>query len=103
MWELADGVALVGIDDHLGVDAAGHEDTMERASHRDRDADVVERMLDEGRGPDPRGERQRALVAVSVTTTNRGAADEQPRYWRMRLTVTKQGEDAKVSKVEFVP
>jgi Mce-associated membrane protein len=49
------------------------------------------------------GQEGQVLVAVSVTTTNRGTADEQPRYWRMRLTVTKPGEDAKVSKVEFVP
>jgi Mce-associated membrane protein len=49
------------------------------------------------------GQEGQVLVAVSVATTSRGAADEQPRYWRMRLTVTKQGEDAKVSKVEFVP
>jgi Mce-associated membrane protein len=43
------------------------------------------------------------LVAVSVKTTNRGNTDEQPRYWRMRLTVTKLGDEAKVSKVDFVP
>lgn len=43
------------------------------------------------------------LVAVSVTTTNKGASDERPRYWRMRLTVDKNGDGAKVSKVDFVP
>lgn len=49
------------------------------------------------------GQEGQVLVAVTVTTTNGGAPADQPRYWRMRLTVTQQGEGAKVSKVEFVP
>ena len=49
------------------------------------------------------GQEGQILVAVSVGTSNRGTPDNQPRYWRMRLTVTKQGADTKVSKVEFVP
>ena len=49
------------------------------------------------------GQEGQVLVAVSVKTTTRGNPDDQPRYWRMRLTVSKQGADAKVSKVEFVP
>jgi Mce-associated membrane protein len=49
------------------------------------------------------GEGQ-VLVAVTVVTSSRGAENQQPRSWRMRLTVKKTGEDeAKVSKVEFVP
>ena len=47
-------------------------------------------------------ESGQVLVAVSVSTTTRGIDDAAPRYWRMRLTVTKDGDDAKVSKVEFV-
>jgi Mce-associated membrane protein len=44
------------------------------------------------------------LVAVTVTTSNAGAPNQPPRAWRMRLTVKKTGNDeAKVSKVEFVP
>ena len=44
------------------------------------------------------------LVALSVTTTNLGAPVQQPpRYWRMRLTVTRVGDEAKISKVDFVP
>lgn len=43
------------------------------------------------------------LVAVAVKTTTKGVPDDQPRYWRMRMIVDKQGADAKVSKVEFVP
>ena len=49
-------------------------------------------------------EDARVLVALSVTTTNLGApAQQPPRYWRMRLTVTRVGDGAKISKVDFVP
>ncbi|KUI02284.1 hypothetical protein [Mycobacterium sp. IS-3022] len=44
------------------------------------------------------------LVAVTVNTTNAGAPEQQPRAWRMRISVQKTGDDeAKVSNVEFVP
>ena len=43
------------------------------------------------------------LVAVSVKTSNAGAAEQQPRAWRMRIFVQKVGTEAKVSNVEFVP
>jgi Mce-associated membrane protein len=43
------------------------------------------------------------LVAVAVKTSNAGAPDQQPRAWRMRITVQKVGDGAKVSNVEFVP
>lgn len=43
------------------------------------------------------------LVAVTVKTSNAGAAEQQPRLWRMRITVEKMGDDVKVSNVEFVP
>lgn len=50
------------------------------------------------------GEEGQVLVAVTVQTSNRGAPEQQPRAWRMRLTVKKTGKDeAKVAKVEFVP
>ena len=50
------------------------------------------------------GDEARVLVAVTVQTSNAGAPEQQPRAWRMRLTVQKTGEDeAKVSNVEFVP
>jgi len=42
------------------------------------------------------------LVAVTVTTTTGGAADLQPRYWRMRLTVRKADDGAKIARVDFV-
>jgi Mce-associated membrane protein len=44
------------------------------------------------------------LVAVAVKTSMAAAPDDQePRRWRMRLTVDKTGDGAKVSNVEFVP
>jgi len=45
----------------------------------------------------------RVLVAVTVTTSNAGAPAQQPRYWRMRMSVQFDGSDPKVSNVEFVP
>lgn len=45
----------------------------------------------------------RVLVSVTVTTVSDGKAEEQPRYWRMRLTVDRQADGAKVSNVDFVP
>jgi Mce-associated membrane protein len=43
------------------------------------------------------------LVAVTVKTSNAGAPEQAPRAWRMRISVQKVGDDAKVSNVEFVP
>lgn len=44
------------------------------------------------------------LVAVAVKTSMAAAPpDQEPRRWRMRLTVDKTGDSAKVSNVEFVP
>jgi Mce-associated membrane protein len=44
----------------------------------------------------------RVLVAVAVKTSNAGAPEQDPRTWRMRITVQKDGDQAKVSNVEFV-
>ena len=43
------------------------------------------------------------LVAVSVLTTTNEAPQQSSRAWRMRLSVQRVGDDAKVSNVEFVP
>ena len=43
------------------------------------------------------------LVAVSVQTTTNEAPQQSARAWRMRLSIQKVGDDAKVSNVEFVP
>lgn len=49
------------------------------------------------------GDDARVLVAVMVKTSNAGAAEQEPRLWRMRLSVQKVGNEPKVSNVEFVP
>ncbi|MFZ1177486.1 MAG: mammalian cell entry protein [Mycobacterium sp.] len=49
------------------------------------------------------GEQAQVLVAVTVNTSNAGAAQQEPHAWRMRLLVQKVGGVAKVSNVEFVP
>ena len=43
------------------------------------------------------------LVAVTVKTSNAGAPEQAPRAWRMRISVQKVGDEAKVSDVKFVP
>jgi Mce-associated membrane protein len=45
----------------------------------------------------------RALVAVSVQTSNGGESELVPRAWRMRIDVQKVGDQVKVSNVGFVP
>jgi Mce-associated membrane protein len=42
------------------------------------------------------------LVAVTVKTSNAGAAEQEPRAWRMRITVQKVDDEAKVANVRFV-
>jgi Mce-associated membrane protein len=49
------------------------------------------------------GQQGRVLVSVTVKTVSDGRAEEQPRYWRMRMTVSQQTDGAKVADVEFVP
>jgi Mce-associated membrane protein len=49
------------------------------------------------------GDGGQVLVAVTVKTSNAGAPEQQPRAWRMRISVQKIGDEAKVSNVEFVP
>lgn len=43
------------------------------------------------------------LVTVQVKSSNVGANDQAPRAWRMRMTVQKVDDGAKVSNVAFVP
>jgi Mce-associated membrane protein len=49
------------------------------------------------------GDEAQVLVAVSVKTSNIVAAEQEPRAWRMRISVQKAGGEAKVSNVAFVP
>ena len=49
------------------------------------------------------GNQAQVLVAVQVKTSIDGAADQQPRDWRMRIAVEKVGNELKVADVQFVP
>lgn len=42
------------------------------------------------------------LVAVRVITSNAGAQQQEPRHWRMRITVQEAGDESKVANVGFV-
>lgn len=49
------------------------------------------------------GDQAQVLVAVSVKTSIAAAPEQEPRRWRLRISVEKAGDSAKVSNVEFVP
>jgi Mce-associated membrane protein len=49
------------------------------------------------------GDKAQVLVAVSIKTSNLGAAEQPPREWRMRISVEKSGDATKISNVAFVP
>jgi Mce-associated membrane protein len=49
------------------------------------------------------GDGAQILVAVNVKTTLQGATETAARSWRMRIGVEKNGDEMKVSNVEFVP
>ncbi len=49
------------------------------------------------------GNEAQVLVTVQVKSSNVGAGEQAPRAWRMRLSVRKVGDGAKVSNVAFVP
>lgn len=49
------------------------------------------------------GDQAQVLVAVNVKTTLQRSPEVAPRSWRMRIAVQKQGDEMKVSNVEFVP
>lgn len=49
-----------------------------------------------------RDDTAEVLVALSVTTSMKGVPEGQPRLWRMRISVKKTGDTAKVANVGFV-
>ena len=48
------------------------------------------------------GGQAQVLVAVSVKTSAASTPEQQPQGWRMRITITKVGDDLKTSDVAFV-
>jgi Mce-associated membrane protein len=59
-------------------------------------------VVEAGLESEQRGQAQ-VLVAVDVTTTTAAPTAQDPRAWRMRITVQSAGDGAKGSNVEFVP
>ena len=49
------------------------------------------------------GDQAQVLVAVSVATSIPAAPQQDPRRWRLRISVQKTPDGVKVSNVEFVP
>ncbi|WP_208301252.1 hypothetical protein [Mycobacterium sp. DL440] len=43
------------------------------------------------------------LVSTATTVSNSAGANQQPRNWRLSVTMVKDGGQIKMSKVEFVP
>lgn len=43
------------------------------------------------------------LVAATSKVTNSAGAQQEPRAWRLSVTVTREGDQIKMSKVDFVP
>lgn len=49
------------------------------------------------------GAEAKVLVAVSVRSSTEGAPEQNPRAWRMQITIQQENDGMKVSNVEFVP
>ena len=49
------------------------------------------------------GDEAQVMVAISVKSSNLGDAEQEPRNWRMRISVQRLGDQVKVSNVAFVP
>ena len=49
------------------------------------------------------GDQGKVLVAVTVKSSDPAQARQEPQFWRLRITVKKTGNVAKVSDVVFVP
>jgi Mce-associated membrane protein len=49
------------------------------------------------------GNSASVLVSATSRITNSAGAKDEPRVWRLRVTVTEDGGQYKMSKVEFVP
>jgi Mce-associated membrane protein len=49
------------------------------------------------------GDQGRVLVAVTVKSSDPAQTHQEPHFWRIRVTVRKTGDVAKISDVVFVP
>jgi Mce-associated membrane protein len=103
-WEHADADVQRVLDSATG---AFHDDFAKRSQPF---IDVVKQAQSKSVGTiteagleSQSGNSAQVLVAVAVKTSVAGAPDPNPRAWRMRISVVKDGDQAKVSNVEFVP
>jgi Mce-associated membrane protein len=49
------------------------------------------------------GDSAVVLVQATSKVTNSAGANQEPRSWRFSITVTRDGGQLKMSKVEFIP
>lgn len=49
------------------------------------------------------GPSAKVLVAVTVKTTNAGQPEQEPRSWRMRISIDREQAGPKMTDVQFVP
>ncbi len=82
----------------------------EFAQHSDGFTDVVKKAQSRSQGTvtaagmeSSSNNQAQVLVAVQVSISDLTSSDQEPRSWRMRVTVDEIGKDIKVSNVEFVP
>jgi Mce-associated membrane protein len=43
------------------------------------------------------------LVTAATTISSSAGADQQPRSWRLSVTMLREGAQIKMSKVDFIP
>ncbi|MGI9124806.1 MAG: mammalian cell entry protein [Mycobacterium sp.] len=113
-----DGVLALTTIDHERVDAdvqrildlstGSFRDDFERRAERFTDAARKARSTSVGNVTDAGvesvdGDHGRVLVALTVMTSNRGEPEQQPKSWRTRVSVVKDGGTFKVAAVEFIP
>lgn len=103
-WQTADADVQRILDSATG---SFYDDFAKRAKSfaevvKQAQSKSVGTIVDAGLESESNGEAQ-VLVAVTVETSNSAAAQQEPRRWRMRVSVRRTGDDVKVSNVAFVP
>lgn len=69
-----------------------------KKAHSKSEGTITDAAL-ESQSPDT----AQVLVVVRVAVTNAGAPEQEPRRWRMRMSVQNVGQEMKISQVAFVP
>ena len=103
-WEHADRDVQRVLDSATGVFREDFSqrsqpfiDVVKKAQSKS-DGTVTESAL-ESESPDS----AQVLVVTEVDITNAGAVEQEPRRWRMRMSVQKTDGEMKISQVAFVP